>query len=108
MGGFMQPQGHVQILVNVLNYGMDPQRALDCPRFCIQSGSAVDEGLVLIEDGTDTSVVEELKVRGHNLKYVTGAERMHFGRGQMIQRHTETGVLWAASDGRADGAAVGF
>jgi gamma-glutamyltranspeptidase/glutathione hydrolase len=107
MGGYMQPQGHVQLLVRVLNYQLDVQRAIDAPRFCIEAGTGSDDARILIEDGVDAHVVDELRKMGHPLKLVKGAERMHFGRGQMIIRD-EDGVLWAGSDGRADGAAVGY
>lgn len=50
MGGFMQPQGHAQVMLNLLEHGLDPQSALDAPRFCLAGGSAADD--VSLEDGT--------------------------------------------------------
>ena len=64
----MQPQGHVQILSNLLDYGMDPQDALDSPRFCIADGHA--DGRVYFEDGISEEIVNELIAMGH----VTGRE----------------------------------
>jgi gamma-glutamyltranspeptidase/glutathione hydrolase len=105
MGGFNQPQGHVQLLLNIIEFGMDPQTAVDAPRFCIESGQA--GGTVLLEDGISPDVVAELARKGHPLQQVRGYERMVFGRGQIIRR-MDNGVLWAGSDGRADGCAMGY
>jgi gamma-glutamyltranspeptidase/glutathione hydrolase len=104
MGAFMQPQGHVQLLVSMLLYKMDPQRALDVPRFCIESGEA--GGHVCIEDGIPEAVAVELRARGHDIRRVEGVTQL-FGRGQAIVRYPN-GVLWAGSDGRADGCAMGL
>jgi gamma-glutamyltranspeptidase / glutathione hydrolase len=107
MGGHMQPQGHLQLTVDLLAGSMDPQAAIDMPRFCIADGT--QNGIVLLEQGMDAKVVEDLISRGHNVKpNVAGHERSVFGRAQIIKRNRETGVLWAGSDGRADGCAIGF
>lgn len=100
MGGFMQPQGHVQVALALLCDGDDPQTALDRPRLCIQ-----DRGVAL-EDGTPTVVVEGLRARGHDVRVVTGHARALFGRGQVITRDPATGVLCGGSDPRGDGCAV--
>eukprot|EP00808_Paulinella_micropora_P005585 g14260.t1 len=106
MGGFMQPQGHVQVLCNLLHWGMDPQRALDAPRFCIERGVAA--GHVLLEDGVSAAVVAALKRKGHDARGpVSGHARSIFGRGQVIWR-LHNGVLCGGSDGRGDGCAVGM
>jgi len=104
MGGFMQPQGHVQVVSGLIDDGLDPQQALDQPRFCIMDGTA--GGAVALEEGLDFSVLSALAARGHDVHPVSGYRRAIFGRGQIILRDPETGVLWAGSDPRADGCAV--
>ena len=114
MGGFMQPQGHVQLLSNILDLGMDPQAAIDQPRFCI---SQVGDGLVHFEDGTPTGVLNNLYTRGHNMTrettesttvpvVVCGSDRSMFGRAQIILYNPMDGVCCAGSDGRGDGCAA--
>ena len=105
MGGFMQPQGHVQVMVGMLDYGLDPQSVLDAPRFCIEQGTA--GGYVCLEDGVSEEVVAGLKQRGHDVRVEKSWDRAVFGRGQII-RKDRAGVLWCGSDGRADGAAAGY
>ncbi|MDW8325116.1 MAG: gamma-glutamyltransferase family protein [Anaerolineales bacterium] len=106
MGGFMQPQGHVQVVVGMLDDGLHPQAALDRLRFCIDVESA--GGNVLLEAGLPRELVEGLRARGHPVTAeVGGYARAVFGRGQIIRREPD-GVLWAGSDPRADGCAMGF
>ena len=104
MGGFMQPQGHVQVLSALTDCKLDPQAALDLPRFCID----VEEkgGRVAIEDGMPKETMDALQKLGHPLYEVSGYDRALFGRGQVILRDPETGVLCAGSDPRADGCAM--
>jgi len=106
MGGFMQPQGHVQVLSALVDDGLDPQSALDLPRFCID----VEEsgGRVALEEGVPAQVVSDLEKMGHPIyaNAVGGFNRSLFGRGQVILRDEETGVLCAGSDPRADGCAM--
>ena len=104
MGGFMQPQGHVQVLSALLDDGLDPQSALDLPRFCID----VEEsgGRVALEEGMPANVISDLEKMGHPIDSVSGYDRALFGRGQVILRDAETGVLCAGSDPRADGCAM--
>ncbi|XP_033117889.1 glutathione hydrolase-like YwrD proenzyme isoform X2 [Anneissia japonica] len=118
MGGFMQPQGHVQVLLNMSEFNMDPQHALDQPRFCIGPGHEGAVGAVAIEDGIPESVIKELESMGHDLQGpVKGSGRSIFGRGQVItignwwaddaERNSDV-VLWGGSDPRGDGAAIGY
>jgi gamma-glutamyltranspeptidase/glutathione hydrolase len=113
MGGFMQPQGHVQVLLNQLVFKLHPQAALDAPRLCIGAGMPNRDGRmadasVYLEEGIKPEVVEELKKMGHDVQIVKGYERGLFGRGQIIRLHVEDGInVWSAgSDPRGDGAAV--
>jgi gamma-glutamyltranspeptidase/glutathione hydrolase len=106
MGGFMQPQGHVQVLLNTLVFGLNPQAALDAPRFCI-GGDYQLGSLVYIEEGVSLEVVEGLRKLGHQIEVVSGMNRAVFGRGQVIRAHWDEGqiVYSAGSDQRGDGAA---
>ena len=104
MGGFMQPQGHMQVAINLIDEHMNPQAALDTPRFCISSGEA--GGSVSLESGIDVEVMSALAQIGHPVQPVSGHGRAIFGRGQVILRDPESGVLWGGSDPRADGLAM--
>ena len=108
MGAFMQPQGHLQLLVNLLTHGMDPQSALDAPRFRIVAEE--EGGRVQLEDGISDAVLGRLAALGHPVERVSGLYRASgkLGRGQVIARDRDSGALWAGSDGRADGAAAGY
>ena len=106
MGGFMQPQGHVQILLRMVEHDYDPQAAVDAPRFCIEGGNA--GGKVILEESIQTGTQLELKEMGHPTKIASGFGRSVFGRAQIIRRDHETGVLWGGSDPRSDGCAAGF
>lgn len=118
MGGFMQPQGHVQVLLNILR-GFTVQAALDAPRFCISPGmpEATDSGTgagdanseIYFEEGIPETTVATLRGMGHDARVVRGSARAMMGRGQVIQKiRDESGALiWAAgSDPRADGHAA--
>ncbi|ORY83489.1 lincomycin-condensing protein lmbA [Leucosporidium creatinivorum] len=112
MGGFMQPQGHVQILLNMLHHGANAQTTLDAPRFCISADvpkdreTAGDIGtLVYLEEGVKPEVVEELKRMGHDVELLSGHARSQFGRGQVIQK-LSSGAWAGGSDPRGDGHAV--
>lgn len=99
MGGFMQPQGQVQVLTNILDHGMNPQQALDAPRFAHQSGN-----LFHLEPYYAPHVYAELRARGHEIPEVEG----YFGGGQVIMVDPESGALLAGAEPRNDGAAVAF
>ena len=98
MGGFMQPQGHLQVGVNLVDYGMTPQAALDAPRFNWLRGKTV-----ALEPAFPADVRTELAGRGHE----PGSTR-NYGGGQVIVRDPESGVLIGGSEPRNDGAAVGW
>ncbi len=100
MGGFMQPQGHAQVVVRIADYGQNPQAALDAPRWQVSEGLRVS-----IEPGFDAGVYEGLRALGHEVDVMPRRGASH-GRGQAIWR-LEDGYL-AASDLRSDGQAVGF
>lgn len=112
MGGFMQPQGHVQVLLNMLAFGYHPQAALDAPRICIAAGNPelgkqLDR-TVYVEEGISEDAVEGLRKLGHQVKVLKGWERGMFGRGQIVRCHYDGGklVYSAGSDLRGDGMAV--
>ncbi|KAL2255063.1 hypothetical protein VTK26DRAFT_4206 [Humicola hyalothermophila] len=117
MGGFMQPQGHVQVLLGQLVGGLSPQQALDAPRVCVGAGMA-DVGdvrrleVVYVEEGMPEEAVRGLRERGHRVEVLRGwggKGRQMFGRGQIIRwtvdEVTGEGVWSAGSDMRGDGAA---
>ncbi|WP_374597229.1 gamma-glutamyltransferase [Sphingosinicella sp.] len=111
MGGAMQPQGHAQIVVNMVDFGMGVQAAGDAARFHHdgstdpEGGAPMTDGGVLeIESGVPQSVAEALRTRGHTVRYTTGP----FGGYQAIWRDPDTGVYWGASEMRKDGQASGY
>jgi gamma-glutamyltranspeptidase / glutathione hydrolase len=110
MGGSMQPQGHVQVLVNLIDFGMNLQEAGDVPRVRHDGSSEptdermTDGGEVVLENGYSPDVVKALQGRGHK---VTVANDGDFGGYQAILRNAE-GVYFGASESRKDGAAQGY
>ena len=99
MGGFMQPQGHLQVVSAMVDNGLDPQSALDLPRWRIIENKKLE-----IEKGIGLDTIEKLIQRGHEITIpqdVTG-----FGRGQIILRHDDKYI--AGSDPRADGKAAAY
>jgi gamma-glutamyltranspeptidase/glutathione hydrolase len=110
MGGATQPQAHVQVLVNMIDFGMNTQEAGDAPRV-LHSGSSqptgesmVDGGRVTLETGFDYAVVRELVERGHQVGWAVGP----YGGYQAIRLDPETGVYFGASESRKDGQAAGW
>ncbi len=104
MGGDMQPQGHVQTVVRMLDYQQQPQAACDAPRWKVNRDFTLD-----LENRFDTDVTQQLKDRGHQLKSIYDPY-MDFGAGQFIWRLSESpdhGYV-AASDSQRDGQALGF
>jgi len=95
----------------MIDYGMDPQEALDKPRFCVGTGYQFTEA-VSLEEGISPEVIRQMSNIGHNTKGpLTGHDRKWFGKGQIIV-HCQTNngghVWWAGSDNRGDGQAIGF
>ncbi len=107
MGTVQQAQGHFQVLLNMIDFGLDPQAALNAPRFSIQfDGSSYGDGTFL-EDLVEAQTVRTLIGKGHDI-VVHEPHVLLFGGGQIIERNPETGVLQAGSEPRMDGAAVGW
>jgi gamma-glutamyltranspeptidase/glutathione hydrolase len=100
MGGHMQPQGHMQMIVNTLDYGMNPQASLDAPRWFWG-----EERRVQVEPTVSPAIVEMLRQRGHEMN--VDDEIDFVGRGQIIWR-LPSGVYIAGSEPRADGCALGY
>ncbi|MDX3906608.1 MAG: gamma-glutamyltransferase family protein [Pigmentiphaga sp.] len=99
MGGTMQAQGHVQMMVRLGAFGQNPQAMSDAPRF------RVDDGMVRLEAHTPAAVVEQLRGLGHTVE-VSEPQSLDFGSAQLIYR-SDDGYI-AASDSRRDGQAVGY
>ena len=104
MGANMQPQGHVQTLVRMLDYGQNPQAACDAPRWRYNAGLSVN-----VEASMPAATVQGLAARGHRLEVLSDSYQ-DFGAGQFIWRMGDPQVegYMAASDARRDGQAVGF
>jgi len=100
MGGPIQPQGHVQTLVRLLDYRQQPQAVLDAPRWKVNGGLSVD-----LEAGVPPSTQDGLAALGHRFASIPDSY-MDFGAGQIIVRDGERYI--AASDPRRDGQAAGF
>ena len=101
MGGFMQPQGHLQVGLNLVEFGMDPQTALDAPRF-----NWIQDRNVALELAVSEAILADLAHRGHHLAEKGAA--VNYGGGQVIVRDPESGVLIGGSEPRKDGAAIGW
>lgn len=110
MGGAMQPQGHVQILVNLIDFGMNLQEAGDAPRIQHLGSSQPtgeemsDGGILYMESGFDYEVIRELMKRGHKISFGNGI----YGGYQAIMKDPENGVYYGASESRKDGQASGY
>jgi gamma-glutamyltranspeptidase/glutathione hydrolase len=106
MGGYMQPQGHFQVMSAMLDDDLNPQEALNRPRWYILEGDP--GGTVLLEEGIPISTMARLGEMGHIVRPVSGRGRGQFGRGQIIRRDPNTGVLYGGSEPRADGLVAAF
>jgi gamma-glutamyltranspeptidase/glutathione hydrolase len=105
MGGFMQPQGHFQVLSAMLDDGIDPQEALDRPRFCLESGTG--DSTLALEEGIPIATMARLAEMGHRVRPVSGVGRNLFGGGQIICRDS-SGVLYGGTEPRKDGVVAAF
>ncbi|BCR36312.1 gamma-glutamyltransferase [Mariniplasma anaerobium] len=94
MGGFMQPQGHLQVISSMLDFNLDPQEALDRPRF-----QWIKENTIYVEPNLDESIIKGLKEKGHDV--IIQPDLGHFGRGQIILKKDENYI--AATEIRCDG-----
>ncbi len=94
MGAYMQPQGHLQVIMNTLDFHLNPQQALDAPRF-----QWLRENAVAVEPRFDPGLAEALARRGHQIRFES--EVSGFGRGQMILRQ-DNGVLVGGTESRTD------
>ena len=110
MGGAMQPQGHVQIVVNMIDFGMNLQEAGDAPRMQHLGSSEptgekmTDGGTLVLESGFDYEVIRELMKKGHKIAYDLGG----YGGYQAILWDEKNGVYFGASESRKDGQAAGY
>jgi len=95
MGGFMQPQGHMQVVMNMLDFGLNPQAALDAPRWQWMGGRRI-----AVEQEYPPHLVRAMAERGHDMHVNHDSTR--FGRGQIIIRDAATGVLCGGTEPRAD------
>lgn len=110
MGGDMQPQGHAQIVMNLIDFGMNLQEAGDAPRIyhtgsSEPTGSSMSKGGVLyLESGFNWETIRALKEKGHTVSWAHGP----YGGYQAIMRDLNTGVYYGASESRKDGQAAGY
>ncbi len=110
MGGAMQPQAHVQVLVNLIDFGMNLQEAGDAPRLRHEKSSQptgtlmIDGGVLMLESGFDEQVVSDLIKRGHKVSSSVDG----YGGYQAIRRDHENGTYIGASESRKDGHAAGY
>lgn len=100
MGGFMQPQGQMQVVMNTLDYHLNPQAALDAPRWQWTGGKTIE-----VEPAMPQAVIDGLRAKGHRI--IVNSNCMAYGRGQIIWRNEE-GTLMGATEPRADGAVASW
>lgn len=96
MGGFMQPQGHLQVIMNTIDFHLNPQAALDAPRW-----QWMIDKKVMVEPNVDACILKELREKGHDI--IIQPELGNFGRGQIIWRDPKTKVLVGGTEYRTDG-----
>ena len=98
MGAHYQPMGHAHVITNLVDYGMDVQAAIDCPR------AFFDVDLTVVERGLPAATLDGLAVRGHDISLAASP----WGGAQAIRIDWERGVLIGGSDARKDGCALGY
>ncbi len=101
MGAYMQPQGHMQVVMNLVDYHLNPQAALDAPRWQWIGGRKI-----LVESHFPNHIAQALARRGHEIQIAF--DNGVFGRGQIIIRDPETGVLAGGTEARTDGAIAAY
>ena len=110
MGGSMQPQGHVQMVVNLIDFGMNLQEAGDAPRICHEGSSEptgekmTDGGIVYLESGIQYETIRQLLGKGHQIQFINGI----YGGYQAIKWDDVNKVYFGASESRKDGQAAGY
>ncbi|CDA43031.1 putative gamma-glutamyltransferase [Proteobacteria bacterium CAG:139] len=100
MGGWMQPQAHVQVVMNMIDWHLNPQQALDAPRWQWVGGKKVE-----VEQETPNYIIRQLQRMGHQI--IVQPDPYHMGRGQVILRD-ENGVLCGATEKRTDGQIMSY
>jgi gamma-glutamyltranspeptidase / glutathione hydrolase len=106
MGGFMQPQGHFQVISAMIDDDLNPQEALDRPRWCLEEGTG--DSLLALEEGIPVKTMARLAELGHPVRPVSGRGRNLFGDGHIIRRDSDSGVLFGGSDPRKDGGVAAY
>jgi gamma-glutamyltranspeptidase/glutathione hydrolase len=106
MGGFMQPQGHFQVVNALIDDQINPQAALDRPRWQVNDGDIA--GSILLEEGIPVRTMARLAEMGHHVEPISGLKRTIFGCGQIIVRDAETGVYFGGSEPRLDGLVAAY
>ena len=95
MGGYMQPQGHLQVAMNYIDFHLDPQQALDAPRW-----QWLRDNSIIVESRFSDEIARQLRHIGHDVR--VDLAMTNFGRGQMIVR-LENGTLVGGTESRSDG-----
>ncbi|MBC8099838.1 MAG: gamma-glutamyltransferase, partial [Armatimonadetes bacterium] len=106
MGGYMQPQGHFQVISALLDDALNPQAALDRPRWCLLDGDGAST--LAVEEGYSVKTMARLAELGHRVQPVSGRARGVFGDGHIIVRDPDSGVLFGGSDPRKDGQVAAY